>query len=157
MVTHHVYMHLHDVYRGGAAHVQIHALVNVAGVDIIARLEDHSTARWDRVMAVNLRSVFLTCRAALPSLKAAQGSAIVNISSIQARRGFRQVSSAAVYRHVIPERVLVLLFHSMKFVVYTWTVAPLTVTFCFGIFPEDKGYKEKGRFSVAFAICWYLV
>eukprot|EP00040_Diaphanoeca_grandis_P007486 m.41089 g.41089 ORF g.41089 m.41089 type:complete len:333 (-) comp18699_c0_seq1:78-1076(-) len=66
----------------------IHALVNVAGVDIIAKLEDTSTDRWDRVMTVNLRSVFLTCRYALPYLKAAERSSIVNISSIQAHRGF---------------------------------------------------------------------
>jgi len=67
---------------------KIDGLVNVAGVDIIARLEDHSTARWDRVMDVNLRSVFLTCRAALPALKAARHAAVVNVSSIQAVRGF---------------------------------------------------------------------
>lgn len=73
--------------------IKIHGLVNVAGVDIIAKLEDHTAARWDRVMDVNLKSVFLTCRAALPSLRAAGHSAIVNISSIQAARGFRCAAS----------------------------------------------------------------
>ena len=67
---------------------QIDALVNVAGVDIIAKLEDTEPDRWDRVMQVNLRSVFLTSRAALPYLRAAGRSAIVNVSSIQGSRGF---------------------------------------------------------------------
>ena len=43
------------------------AVVNVAGVDIIAKLEDTDAARWDRVMNVNLRSVFLVCKVASQS------------------------------------------------------------------------------------------
>lgn len=41
-----------------------------------------------KVMDVNLRSIFFTCKAALPYLAAAGRSSIVNISSIQAARGF---------------------------------------------------------------------
>ena len=67
---------------------RIDALVNVAGVDIIAKLEDTTLARWERALRVNLTSAFLTCSAALPYLKAAGRSSIVNISSIQASRGF---------------------------------------------------------------------
>ncbi len=36
---------------------------------------------WDRVMAVNLRGMFLCCRAAFPAMKAQQRGKIVNISS----------------------------------------------------------------------------
>ncbi|MDR7523049.1 MAG: glucose 1-dehydrogenase [Armatimonadota bacterium] len=36
---------------------------------------------WDRVMAVNLRGVFLCCRAAYPYLKARGGGSIINITS----------------------------------------------------------------------------
>jgi 3-oxoacyl-[acyl-carrier protein] reductase len=36
---------------------------------------------WDRVMAVNLRGMFLSCRAAFPAMKAQQRGKIVNISS----------------------------------------------------------------------------
>jgi NAD(P)-dependent dehydrogenase (short-subunit alcohol dehydrogenase family) len=39
---------------------------------------------WDRVIAVNLRGVFLTCRAALPALIAAGGGAIVTMGSSMA-------------------------------------------------------------------------
>lgn len=36
---------------------------------------------WDRVMAVNLRGMFLCCRAAFPAMKARKRGKIVNISS----------------------------------------------------------------------------
>jgi NAD(P)-dependent dehydrogenase (short-subunit alcohol dehydrogenase family) len=36
---------------------------------------------WDRVMAVNLRGMFLSCRAVFPAMKAQQRGKIVNISS----------------------------------------------------------------------------
>jgi 3-oxoacyl-[acyl-carrier protein] reductase len=36
---------------------------------------------WDRVMAVNLRGMFLCCRAVFPTMKAQQRGKIVNISS----------------------------------------------------------------------------
>jgi 3-oxoacyl-[acyl-carrier protein] reductase len=36
---------------------------------------------WDRVMAVNLRGMFLSCRAAFPAMKAQKRGKIVNISS----------------------------------------------------------------------------
>jgi 3-oxoacyl-[acyl-carrier protein] reductase len=42
---------------------------------------------WDRVMAVNLRGMFLTCRAAFPAMKAQQRGKIVNISSSRVWEG----------------------------------------------------------------------
>jgi NAD(P)-dependent dehydrogenase (short-subunit alcohol dehydrogenase family) len=39
---------------------------------------------WDRVMAVNLKSVFLACKHVLPVMKAQRKGAIVNISSVAA-------------------------------------------------------------------------
>jgi 3-oxoacyl-[acyl-carrier protein] reductase len=42
---------------------------------------------WDRVMAVNLRGMFLTCRAAFPAMKAQRRGKIVNISSSRVWEG----------------------------------------------------------------------
>ena len=55
-------------------------LVNNAGIEYVASLADSTEAGWDRVMAVNLKSVFLCCQAAMPRLKASRGS-IVNTAS----------------------------------------------------------------------------
>jgi NAD(P)-dependent dehydrogenase (short-subunit alcohol dehydrogenase family) len=42
---------------------------------------------WDAVLATNLKSVFLVCREAVPSLRAAGGGSIINLSSVLALVG----------------------------------------------------------------------
>jgi NAD(P)-dependent dehydrogenase (short-subunit alcohol dehydrogenase family) len=67
---------------------QLNILVNCAGVNIIARVTDTELERWDRAQHVNLRSVFLTCRACLPHMiECGPGASIVNVSSVQGTRG----------------------------------------------------------------------
>jgi 3-oxoacyl-[acyl-carrier protein] reductase len=48
---------------------------------------DISVDEWDRVMAVNLRGMFLCCRAVFPSMKARGPGKIVNISSSRVWEG----------------------------------------------------------------------
>ena len=64
----------------------IDILVNNAG-GLVARrkIEEMDEAFWDEVMAINLKSVFLVTRAALPHMP--DGAAIVNLSSLAARDG----------------------------------------------------------------------
>jgi NAD(P)-dependent dehydrogenase (short-subunit alcohol dehydrogenase family) len=50
-------------------------------------LLDVSTETWEHVLAVDLRSVFLACRAAIPHMIAAGGGSIVNASSNQSLSG----------------------------------------------------------------------
>ena len=45
-----------------------------------------SEADWDRVMEVNLKSIFLTCKYALPYMEKQSSGSIINISSIVAIR-----------------------------------------------------------------------
>lgn len=63
------------------------------------RLEEHV---FDRIMAVNLKGMWLTIKAAIPAMRAQKGGAIVNISSLAALTGATQmayeVSKAAVNR-----------------------------------------------------------
>jgi NAD(P)-dependent dehydrogenase (short-subunit alcohol dehydrogenase family) len=56
-------------------------LINNAGVPLGKTILDTSEAEWDRVIAVNLKSVFLGCRAAIPLLRGRPGAAIVNVAS----------------------------------------------------------------------------
>src|SRR5712691_11691742 len=44
-------------------------------------LDEISVEEWDRVMAVNLRGVFLACKAVLPEMKARGSGRIINIAS----------------------------------------------------------------------------
>ncbi|MGR3761032.1 SDR family oxidoreductase [Roseobacteraceae bacterium NS-SX3] len=61
---------------------QVDILVNNAGVTHMpAPLEDVSEADFDRVFAVNMKSVYLTARALVPHMKARKSGAILNIAS----------------------------------------------------------------------------
>ena len=65
----------------------VHILINNAAfflrpVPIARRTFDQiPVAEWDRMMTVNLKGVFLCCRAVLPSMKANRRGKIINISS----------------------------------------------------------------------------
>ena len=57
-------------------------VVNNAGIVAVQAVEASSVDDWDRVMAVNVRSIFLTTKYALPHLRTAGGGAILNVASV---------------------------------------------------------------------------
>jgi len=61
---------------------RIDVLVNDAAMMTFGPLADLPEAAWDRLMAVNLRSVFLFCKYAVPHMP--PGGSIVNVSSVHA-------------------------------------------------------------------------
>lgn len=63
-------------------HVDV--LVNNAAIQVATGLLEHSIEDWDRVIAVNLRGVFLCMRAVLPGMIRAGHGSIVNLASIAA-------------------------------------------------------------------------
>lgn len=68
-------------------------LVNNAGMNIRKPTVDYTSYEYDRIMQVNLRSVFELCQAAHPLLKASRGC-IVNVSSVSA---LTHISSGSIY------------------------------------------------------------
>ena len=65
---------------------RLDVLVNNAGIGALAETPDMAEELWDRVFAVNVRSIYLFCRAAVPAMRG-QGGAIVNIASISGLAG----------------------------------------------------------------------
>ena len=57
-------------------------LVNNAGMVLVKGIEECTSDEWDRVMAVNLKSVFLTVKHALPWLRLSPQPTVVNIGSV---------------------------------------------------------------------------
>jgi NAD(P)-dependent dehydrogenase (short-subunit alcohol dehydrogenase family) len=57
-------------------------LVNNAGIVLVKPVDETTLEEWDRVMNVNVRSVFLTAKYCLPFLRRAQSPTIVTIGSV---------------------------------------------------------------------------
>lgn len=61
---------------------KIDILANIAGVSYMRDLEDTTVEQWDKVMAINLRSAFLTMKYCSEVMKKQGYGSIVNTSSI---------------------------------------------------------------------------
>lgn len=71
---------------------RIDAIVNNAAIFATVPMnrgliEEISVDEWDRLMAVNLKGVFLACRAVLPTMRQQKSGKIINISSGTALAG----------------------------------------------------------------------
>jgi 3-hydroxybutyrate dehydrogenase len=59
----------------------VDVLVNNAGIQHVASVEDFPVDRWDAVIAINLSSAFHTTRLALPAMKKRNWGRIINVAS----------------------------------------------------------------------------
>jgi len=66
------------------ATVSLRILINNAGFNLFKGIADTSAAEWDRIMQVDLRGIFLMTRGAIPLLRQAGQSSVVNIASVHA-------------------------------------------------------------------------
>ena len=70
-------------------------LVNNAGIQTYGTVETMAEAEWDRTLSVNLKSVFLLSKYAIPALRARGGGTIVNMASVQGMASQPAVSAYA--------------------------------------------------------------
>lgn len=73
---------------------RIDGLVNNAGIAVLRYMADLEEASWDKQIDVNLKSVYLGCRAVLPVMEAQEAGAIVNLSSVA---GLVGIAGTAAY------------------------------------------------------------
>ncbi len=81
---------------------QLDVLVNSAGIIANGTIEDTTLDDWDKMMNVNLRSVFHLMRMCVPHLKLTQGN-IVNVSSVAGTRAFPNVLAYCVSKAAIDQ------------------------------------------------------
>jgi meso-butanediol dehydrogenase/(S,S)-butanediol dehydrogenase/diacetyl reductase len=61
---------------------RIDAVVNNAGINILKKITELEEEEWDRLMSINLKSVFLTAKYALPGMIERKSGCFVNIGSV---------------------------------------------------------------------------
>ena len=76
-----------------SAYGTLHHLVNNAGIVLVKPLEECTEEEWDEVMAVNVKSIFLTVKHTIKALKQAEGATIVNMASVSSFVGQGQTPS----------------------------------------------------------------
>ena len=75
----------------------LHVLYNNAGVlwkDRDRSVLETDGTQWDRVMAINLKSVFWVTKHGIPHLRAAGGGSIILVGSVSALAGFTRAQDA---------------------------------------------------------------
>jgi NAD(P)-dependent dehydrogenase (short-subunit alcohol dehydrogenase family) len=66
------------------------ALVNAAGIALVASLTETDLSDWQRILDVNLTAPMLVSRAVVPAMVANGGGAIVHVASVAALLGARR-------------------------------------------------------------------
>ena len=61
---------------------RVDILINNAGISIVGLFQDMTRAEWDRLMNVNVGSVYNCCHFAVPNMIHNHGGKIINISSV---------------------------------------------------------------------------
>jgi 3-hydroxybutyrate dehydrogenase len=69
------------VANAAKAFGKVDIVVNNAGIQYVAPIDEFPVAKWDAILAINLSSAFHSTRAALPGMKARKWGRIVNIAS----------------------------------------------------------------------------
>lgn len=81
---------------------QIDVLVNAAGILKPGNIENTTLDEWDKMMGINVRSVFYLMQACLPHLENTKGN-IVNVSSVTGLRSFPNVLAYCVSKAAVDQ------------------------------------------------------
>ncbi len=83
------------VAKTSAKFGQIDVLVNAAGIILNGTIENTTLEDWDKMMNINLRSMFFMMQKCVPLLEKTEGN-IVNVSSVSGTRAFPNVLAYCV-------------------------------------------------------------
>lgn len=72
---------------------KIDILINNAGITYVKKLIDTTEEEWDRTLDINLKGVFLFCKAIVPQMIINNFGVIINVSSGAGKVGFENLSA----------------------------------------------------------------
>ncbi len=74
-------------------------LINNAGIQHVARVENFPIERWDAIIAINMSSAFHATRLALPGMQAKNWGRIINVASVHGLVGSAEKSAYVAAKH----------------------------------------------------------
>jgi 3-hydroxybutyrate dehydrogenase len=77
----------------------VDVLVNNAGIQHVAAVQDFPVEKWDAILAINLSSAFHTTRLALPGMLAKGWGRIVNLASVHGQVASANKSAYVAAKH----------------------------------------------------------
>jgi 3-hydroxybutyrate dehydrogenase len=80
---------------------RVDVLVNNAGIQHVAKVEDFPPEKWDAIIAINLTSAFHTTRLAIPAMREANWGRVINIASAHGLVASAQKSAYVAAKHGI--------------------------------------------------------
>jgi 3-hydroxybutyrate dehydrogenase len=93
---------IEDMMRFAASKFgRVDVLINNAGIQHVAKVEDFPVERWDAIIAINLTSAFHTTRLAIPAMREANWGRVINIASAHGLVASAQKSAYVAAKHGI--------------------------------------------------------
>ena len=111
-----------QVARDGFGEIQI--LVNNAGQAKSEKFMDTSRELWERMLSVNLTSMFLCTRQVLPAMMAAKHGRIVNVASTLGVKGASRMSAYTASKHGVVGLTRALALETVKHGITVNAVCP---------------------------------
>jgi 3-hydroxybutyrate dehydrogenase len=78
---------------------RVDVLVNNAGIQHVASVDEFPPEKWDAIIAINLSSAFHASRLALPAMKQANWGRIINVASVHGLVASAQKSAYVAAKH----------------------------------------------------------
>jgi 3-oxoacyl-[acyl-carrier protein] reductase len=79
----------------------VDTLVNNAGIAVFKSFLEQTLDDWDRMMATNVRSLYLVTREVLPGMIERRSGAVVNVASLAGRNGVKGGTGYSASKHAV--------------------------------------------------------
>ncbi len=102
----------------------IDVLINNAGIQFVAPIEDFPTEKWNDIIAINMSSAFHASKAVWHSMKAKKSGRIINISSVHGLVASEYKSAYVTAKHGIIGLTKVLALEGAPFGITSNSICP---------------------------------
>jgi 3-oxoacyl-[acyl-carrier protein] reductase len=124
-------------------------LINNAGIGHFHPVTELSTEHWDEMFNLNVRGLFIATREALPHLRDAGESMVVNVASLAGKNAFATGSGYAATKHAVLGFSRCLMLEERKNGVRVLAICPGSVTTNFADHQPGLLAPEKKALSVS--------